>query len=218
MSDLPVTYFAKVINDCIEHEEGGWKLTSHPDDPDGGWTYGGVTRKTFEAHTGMLVPVERTTEFLSTTEGIKVFQDRVVNIYFNNFIRPLWDAGMIVDVPAFVMQSDRYQNEFNRTVFSCAVNRGVQSARDAWNSCNFKNTDTLVDRRMKFIAAWQDQYTKLVADNAKAWREYAIQLEAILAQKQINTDEEYKNLASMKPRTLRATFLQGWINRTQRFF
>jgi hypothetical protein len=49
------------------------------------------------------------------------------------------------------------------------------------------------------INAWEDKYLNLVVANAEAWRDCAIEEDADL------------------PRTFRAKYLRGWINRTRKY-
>lgn len=206
-------HVAKIINDCIEQEEGGWKLSKHPDDPDGGWTYAGVTSKTYNSYKNTNLTYAEVAALVAPDSQYRVnFNDDIINLYHTRFYGPLNKAGAWYVLPdtALVLESDKLGFEFNAALFSCSVNRGVANAIEAWKEADRQLT--LPYKMRAFICAWQDQYTKLVADNAAAWRKYAEALEDVYNNKRLMVD-----VALIKPKAFRATFLQGWINRTQRF-
>lgn len=190
-----------VIRDCIEQEEGGWKLTSNPNDPDGGWTYAGVTRKLYEAwckkNNLKSLSLAELKEILKEQEfalDAAEFKDYILCIYWDEFLEPITEiCGNLFT--------------YHYGLFlSCAVNRGMAEFKRCYAEAHNAGTFSTP----KFIAAWQDGYTKLVANNADAWEAYC---DALLA-----VAEGRLELSSVKkPGSKRWKFLAGWINRTQRW-
>jgi hypothetical protein len=180
-----------VIRECIEQEEGGWKLTSNPNDPDGGWTYAGVTRTLFEAWLKKqpkhklscpvrAVDIEHELELGSATD----LQNDILCVYWDEFLEPITEicGGLFTYHYALF--------------FSCAINRGMAEFRRCYAEAHSAGTLSTP----KFIAAWQDGYTKLVVENANAWELF------------------YEDPINRRmPGSKRWKFLAGWINRTQRW-
>lgn len=177
---------------CIEHiikdDEGGWVLTCNQNDPDGGWTYAGVTRITFEQYTGQRASIEAMKDVCDSEE----VQHSILEIYYNNYYLPL-----------FTLLKEHCQQELAlyESELSCAINCGVQTAfgliAEA-GSTRMKSSDDFLD-------AWEDHYIKLAVDNAAAWRNFAV---AIINAAHPQPEE---------PTTFRAPNLQGWINRVRKY-
>lgn len=182
-----------VIFKIIMVDEGGWKLTHNAADPDGGWTYAGVTAKTFQGHCqklGKMVPSYQ--DMVEAIEkGSSELKNTVYEIYYNEYYKPLED---MVDLDGGVLQP---------VELSCAVNCGIGVAKHLFQPNDFKNKE--------FCQAWVAHYVQLVVNNARAWMEYAETLEH---QYSGTIPIEVRN---KKPSTFRADFLQGWINRVERY-
>lgn len=178
------------IDKIIKEEEGGWKLTHNPNDPDGGWTYAGVTAKTFNSHLPEgSVPLTYADMVKAVELGDQNIKETVFSIYFKFYYKPL----------------EEYVNGMPQSAeLSCAINCGVGVAKNLINKESFDIHE--------FCHAWTAHYVQLVVNNARAWMEYAEALEEC-----VKNEEQYEKIAHQKPSTFRADFLQGWINRVERY-
>ena len=215
----------EIIQRCIEEEEGGWKYTDHPDDPDKG-TYAGVrfiTHERYRERHG--IPRINPDEYKRLAEiNHPALQQEIIEVYEDFF----WD----------VMRLDHVPNYLRAMVFSAGVNRGTENgilylqktandfAKQYHNMHdipytpikedgimgaitmglvnNYLTVNTGLMRKniaIKYFYHWQQSYNKLVVDNAKAWKEFATPTDKF----------------ATKPKYFRATFLEGWFNRAFKF-
>lgn len=183
------------LDDIIINEEGGWKLTSDPNDNDGGWTFAGVTRKTWEAYqskvtnTSVTISIEEIKEEI--VRDIDLAKRTVYAIYEYEFVKP-------------IQQLCRNGNDTfpTPTILSCAINVGPETAYNIWKSNAGKS----------FIDNWHGYYFGLIKKNAEAWRDYALYLEWCQSPgnfPKVGNEE--------KPKTLRAEYINGWYNRVERY-
>lgn len=109
-----------LIDTIVEQQEGGWKLTQNANDPDGGWTYAGVTAKEFgevafeggeQKYPG---PMQIDTFHSYMEDGLEAVKLTVYSIYYHHYYEPLHLAEM----PASI----------RGPLFSCAVNCGLETA------------------------------------------------------------------------------------------
>jgi Putative secretion activating protein len=220
---------AKTYIDRVIGQEGGWVLTSNKNDPDGGWTYAGVTARTFgkllydagqQKYSG---PADLNTFKESLRTESDLVSGSIYNIYYTEFWQPLH-----FDDVSFAGRGP---------LLSCAVNLGLDDAvfvlqrainllvEDVFKGIlDYKEKLLKVDGHLgpktvtmlKWAATesntlfktfllqeWMRQYINLVQKNAEAWKKYAQALETGQANK------------SGEPATLRAANLEGWFNRVE---
>lgn len=101
------------ISAVIDNEEGGWVVTSDPNDNDGGWTYGGMTAKTFHEYFPT-VTLAMLNSFRNDPALKQTLQQEIVCVYFQEFYIPL--ITIAVPIPA------AYH-------LSCAINCGSVEAK-----------------------------------------------------------------------------------------
>lgn len=162
--------FAEIIANVITKDEGGWVLSQDADGGDGGWTFGGITKKTYDTtiigvHDGFVgVTYEQIKkEALAQSEWFMHFKNDCCNIYKFNF----WDK----------MYLDLIHEDHQEMMFSCGINRGPANAikalqtaigivvadgiwgTDTANHYNsFIHDDTF---HMYFCRAWMHQYFEI---------------------------------------------------------
>lgn len=206
-------FITEVIDNIIENEEGGWKLSNDPNDLDGGYTMCGITAPVWEKYATKQQAEELSKELLG---GVNDKQKHFVRlIYKQEYIDPLVKAD-VISAPIVAEDFEEPSSTsgkrglFQQTaaMLSCAINCGI-------GTCIKINDASLHGDIQDFVKAWQDYYTNLVANNAQAWLTYANELE-----NNINGISRYTTaeLAALKPKSFRAKYLKGWINRTQRYF
>lgn len=203
-----------ILDTIIEKQEGGWVLygSNTDDDPDGGWTYAGVTAKLWEKYYKKFVSKEDFKYFLNNNKA----KPAIELVYEEEFIIPL--------------QLSKFSTLLQGPLLSCAINRGMSNAVKALQlALNFHvqtanilkidgqlgpktleratvklaSISDIVFYRDKFLYHWTLQYINLVQENAEAWRDYA---------KFINGDS--RKIKS-EPSVLRATYLEGWYQRVE---
>lgn len=188
-----------MLDDIIINEEGGWKLTSDPNDNDGGWTFAGVTRKVWEAYESKVTnnPVTISLETIKEeiVKDIELARHTVYAIYEYEFVRPVQRKCQI--------STDIFPTA---AILSCAINCGPDTAYDIWTKGN-RSTDTA------FLNTLHHYYFNLIKKNAEAWRDYALYLEwKTTAGSGLTAPEPIE-----KPKTLRAEYINGWYNRVERY-
>jgi hypothetical protein len=108
---IPLDARAAILQ-VIDNDEGGWVLTSDPDGGDGGWTYAGVTNKTWAAYThdsdiSITLMESRAVNF---PEEIR---NKVYEIYYKNYF-----SSLIT-----------FDQDIRAMELSCAINCGPATAR-----------------------------------------------------------------------------------------
>jgi lysozyme family protein len=208
----------------ILRDEGGWRLTANADDPDGGWTYAGVTRKLLdkmgcpyanydykEMHTLLNVTQKDTV--------VTAIQDWIYRAYKEQFVRP----ARIAELP----------EPLQPAMLSAAVNIGPANAvkclqracnymypqnilqvdgqcgPKTQNACKTLQANLGVQLVNKFVDEWIRHYINLVQENAEHWRQYAFFITS-------NKALESTRLVS-RPEILYATNLEGWFNRANKY-
>lgn len=211
-----------LLDIIIEKQEGGWVLhgSNTDDDPDGDWTYAGVTAKLWEKYHRKDVSKLEFQEFLATNIG----RSAIEFIYEEEFISSL----KLSKFPALLQGP----------LLSCAINRGVSNAVKAlqlsindalegssahfgdlkidgnagpktWQAFNYVVGNDDEKLKERFLYHWTLQYINLVQENAEAWRDRAVYLFEIG-----NTGKSKVNYHK-EPSVLRATHLEGWFNRVE---
>jgi hypothetical protein len=180
------------IRSVILNDEGGFifdRDSSQETDPDGGWTWAGVTRNSWEAYWCETTPFEVMRVFVENNQ--QTAEDMAIEIYYIDYAKPL---------QAFYDKYGRVSGyvTYNQYELSCAVNIGTMRAKTILQNVGL-STDELYNKRM-FLQAWMLHYITLVQDNAVAWRHYAM-----------------SGRPSDKPKTFRAPNLKGWFNRVERY-
>jgi len=135
-----------LIQTMILQDEGGWVLTSYGGDNDGGWTYGGMTRKLFESYFGN-VPISTVATLSGDLSTSAEFRRLVICVYYKEFVVPLRTGNISPEVfPA---------------AFSCAVNcgkGGYNTVKGIWQV-----SKNLTQRG--FCDAWKEHYFQLLKGN-----------------------------------------------------
>lgn len=175
---------------CVEHDEGGWVISSNKDDPDGGFTFAGVIAShwgTYYFTTILSGGVPYTLKMATIWfNGLDIVSRKMaaIEIYYNEFYLPLKATLKVTE-------------ELHPYEFSCAVNRGVANtelvAKIAANAGEAMYETV-------FLREWMRQYVNLVQANSAAWRAYSINPKVF-----------------NKPATLRSVNLEGWFNRVERY-
>lgn len=221
-------YWSDLIEKFINQDEGGWAFTNDPNDP-GGLTYGGMTYTAFNEgmkkyhETVSPEGFREAATLASGTEQNTNLRLRIKQVYFDTYLEPL---GLVdpVGIPAADM------------LLSCAANLGIVPCVMLMQQvCNLKaanygrqklKVDGVCGKQTRnewgyyyqvlgigglkqlFQTLWQKKYINMVQANASAWMSYVAQLE-----KQIPPGK----LPPGKPRSNRAEYLEGWVNRTKRY-
>lgn len=102
-----------LLDQVITQDEGGWVLTSNENDPDGGWTYAGVTARTFSAWWASRGQVLRSRDQMAAliASDLSNVVDDVYSIYESEFVF----AGHVAEVP----------EPLARAYLSAIINLGV---------------------------------------------------------------------------------------------
>lgn len=135
------------LDDIIVNEEGGWRLTANANDPDGGWTFAGITKNTWGNSTLSYSEMAH-----HIAENFQDIQEQVYEIYDKQFIAPLQASCVSTVHSCFI---------------SAAINIGTQT------TINLIKDHSLYRDPVGFIAVWQDHYIQIVKANAEAWRQHA---------------------------------------------
>jgi hypothetical protein len=192
-SSIPVLAIQD-IKDIIENDEGGWVLTSNKDDPDGGWTYAGITAKNWQDFysffsSSLPQDLNRVRTWFNGLSDVAKEQG-VYRIYYSVFYLPL--------KALLNAEEELYPYEL-----SCAINCGNSVALEVHKIAAGPGDG---DYETVFLREWTRHYVKLVVANAEAWRQYALALTST-----------HSLIKPASPATLRAIFLEGWFNRVERY-
>lgn len=187
----------RLIDDCINLEEGGWKLTSNSNDPDGGWTFAGVTSTTWREYY-KIDEISHDDMAHHIAANFDSIENTVYTLYTDVFYKPLYP----------ICRWDIEGYRVHPAVFSAAVNLGVPAVSKMLEKMEF------VDYKLKnFLKHWQDYYVDLVLNNVEAWENYSGACASA-----IKSGEAYSViLQQMKPKEFRAAYLRGWLNRIERY-
>lgn len=177
-----------MISDIIMKEEGGWHLSSNPNDNDGGWTYAGVTATTWYTYTKQPFSYSGMVKQLATDP--QDVANHIFDIYFEEY---------------YLVLAKNRTDQVLQEELSCAINVGVGTAVGLIQKVKDTKTD--------FLTVWHMYYFNLIKMNARAWKAYAEYLEWIAKGGPAVSDQE----VVMKPKTLRAEFINGWFNRVERY-
>ena len=103
---MPLTNIQKgTIDFIIMNDEGGWVLSSDSDGGDGGWTYAGVTARTFNRVYGAAYTRSDILVVLEDARRKEIFVEQIYNLYLNEFYLPAHIDAMPTDKLAQVMLS-----------------------------------------------------------------------------------------------------------------
>lgn len=217
-------YWSSLITRMIVNDEGGWELTEDKNDP-GGLTFGGMTYRTF-------VDWAKTQGEHPSVEGFKlaahnddpILRQQIIQCYHDLYVIPFGVAGNYAGdmlVSAAVNVGIKQAIVIMQRAANCNPNLDKLLAvdgivgpktRDAWMKA-YEYFGYLGLRR-EFCNIWRKFYVDLVQENAKAWVKYARLLETYIANPTII---DRKNLEKEKPKFVRSEYLEGWINRVQRY-
>lgn len=204
-AQIPTTAISQ-ITDVIINDEGGWKFN---DEAGGDWNYAGMLSSNFIEAYKTIKPALISSksniqnQFLDEPDGYK--RQLTIELYYNKFY-----------LPALIV----YNNVVNDNAdsiplihLSCAINCGLGAFNailsDYLHECKAVHVGTIY-----FTDAWEDHYIKLVVDNAVAWRDYGVAITNYHITHPTARDN-FDNITI--PHPLRATNLQGWINRVRRY-
>lgn len=133
-----------VINSIISKEEGGWQLTSDPEDDDGGWTYGGMTAPVFnEYFPGTTLDI--ITKYIADPLAVHYIQQDIYCIYYENYLLPVDDLVKEVGVDPIPAH------------LSCAINCGLGGFHSILT--------TSIQKKITFQTAWKDYYFNILLTN-----------------------------------------------------
>lgn len=143
----------KTINHIIDSDEGGYVLSSDKDGGDGGWTYAGVTCKTWDSYYNHF---SRTTkEEFQILDKNAVNQD-IVEIYYNQYLAPMSEA---VDIDI---------NEIYDYELSCCINCGLAGFVAIYKSGHAPQAHVINSDKEAFCREWLHHYATIcVANPAK---------------------------------------------------
>jgi len=204
----------ELIREIIEHptQEGGWKLTENPNDPDGGWTYAGVTSKTYNEFLAKLSPhaVCSYSTIRDIVDGAidlptqRELNENIIKIYFNEYY-----------IPARAVVRNLLQEpglELEGYELSCVVNVGLAAFEQIANEAHAsESSHELAAHEGHFCYHWMMHYIRLVQKNAEAWQASAKAFQNCYHNLQHGRDIG----EAVCPKTLRAEFLAGWFNRVE---
>lgn len=197
-----------IILEVIEEpsQEGGWKLTSNSNDPDGGWTFAGVTSNTLtnylHEHEVSFEHIDSSTILAmlksDVSNGVpEIWRERVLKCYYQYFYLPACKiVANLLNEPD--MQLEGYE-------LSCVVNLGLPHFEQVANDCYEPAEHN--EKAGDFIHHWMVFYINLVVKNAEAWQKFALQ--------EADHNKEVKPRNCPEPTTLRADNLLGWYNRVE---
>lgn len=141
------------IDSVIMNDEGGWVLSSDPDDGDGGWTYAGVTSKVYM---GFVYP--NTTRTKAEMQAVIMsmkdkVDDNIYQIYYGNYYLPMINI-LGSDLP--------YDYEL-----SCIINCGVGGFTEIYDIAKIYDiaNGPNEDYKTEFLAAWKQHYLDIISAN-----------------------------------------------------
>lgn len=204
-NDLPV-FVKSQIDQVIDEDEGGWKLTHNANDPDGGWTYAGVTSNVWnefqkDRYTkGGLQFIPDTYENMLTKIGqySAATNDLIYYVYYTKYYKPLQDHTSWQILPG--------------ALFSCAVNCGLSVAVKIWDAAEKEHSPNAA-----FLQGWTQFYVHLAVENAKAWHTWASFTQSAARSGETITEADMINPLHPYPKVFRAGDLAGWLNRVERY-
>lgn len=208
-----------ILDEIIRNQEGGWVLTENANDPDGGWTYGGMTKKTFcsvsrgwDGYT-----YEMIADVVKQGDASKNGLGEVKSGFMKGSVMQAYEQIFIIP-----SRMEELPIGIQFAYLSCAINRGVENAvralQMACNAIHDKEVldvdgkigpatireavdadmmDLHVELLREFCHDWRMQYAELVVQNSQAWYTVAQGKMDILN----------------KPKVFRAPDLIGWLNR-----
>ena len=148
---VPPTALA-AINYVIMREEGGWVVTSTPNDNDGGWTYGGMSNNAFkEYYTFTRTQIDA---MLKDTVHTEWLQKQVVAVYYQEFYVPLLSHAQ--DTTNLVPEACH---------FSCAVNCGTGTAIGLIRAAASVTGNGVGGVRREFLRLWARHYADICIGN-----------------------------------------------------
>jgi lysozyme family protein len=205
----------KMLDQVIEEDEGGWMLSENKDDPDGGWTYAGMTAKTFYAWHKDAELVFDHDHLAGMLQLVNFKRD------FQNTIRQCYDEVFLNKIPF-----NQLPLGIHLPLISCAINCGAENAikilqetmgmKTIDGVCGPNTIDTCKNEvgmwgpygfKIRFCKNWMKYYINLVEKNAEEWRQYALWIQG-----------KGHNMAPVNiPKVLCAANLKGWFNRVERY-
>lgn len=218
-----------ILDEIIRNQEGGWVLTQNVNDPDGGWTYGGMTKKTFCSVSRGWVgyTYSQIEDVIAQGDASKNGLGEVKTDFMKDAVLQAYEQIFII--PSRV---EEFPIAIQFAYLSCAINRGVENAvralQMACNACciitkcdgiigsatiaSANATTHMTEEGLmpimqgnllrEFCHAWRLQYADLVVENAEAWHAYIADVTGLRAKSSLS-----------EPSLFRAPDLIGWLNR-----
>jgi len=153
---IPVVPFKDLLLKIIKEDEGGFVLSKDPDGGDGGWTFAGVTAKTFAGYCKVhdIDPIEDTENFMQlmgTPEDAKDIITDIFAIYDEEFISPL--------------QLSKKYNCLQGMLLSCAINCGIGIALQLYHVTWVSSQPVILLESCvrTFAYNWQRHYSAIIA-------------------------------------------------------
>jgi lysozyme family protein len=195
---VPPAIICEFIEAFIRQDEGGWVLTQHPGEQDGGWTFAGITAK-LASKVGYDIRLDVIKEAIKDGNIPITLRELIFDCYYTVFYKPLKiDSLPIVIRPC---------------LFSAGVNIGVgeavqlaQIACNCWHVSHRNGEEALpllkVDGKMG---------EKTLACIRNAYGDYLVEL--FLRE----WHRHYIRLVKFKPTEFNINRLEGWFNRVERY-
>lgn len=177
-----------IIDRVTDKQEGGWKLSKDADGGDGGWTFGGVTKRLYDAtmigvHDGFVgmtyEDIEK--EALLDSDKFKRFKLDCIKIY--KFV--FWDK----------LHLDNFLPAHWEMVYSCAIN------------CDIKPTVELMQRVVgaKEDGSWGEASQRAYTTCSNIFKDAFLR----------EWTRHYIRICVHNP--VKLQFLEGWFNRVESF-
>ena len=225
--EIPMVAAGLILN-IIEKEEGGWKYTDHKDDPDQG-TFAGVRYVTWK-------------NWLESRDASLQIKLHDFNFFVNQYDKRQDIIFLIYwDLYASPCSLELYDPRMGKAVLSLAINAGVHTAarlvQRAVNYCQktgiyfgqLAEDGALGPKSQSAIGTcasdellgwylyhWRSFYATLVYENARSWKDWGEEAMDIAKNRGKYTNASVANHEARKPGYLRATFLNGWLNRIEK--
>lgn len=180
-----------IVDSVIKDDEGSWKLTANANDPDGGWTFAGVTKTTWIKYKGNELRQWNYEDMAKhIAENFNDIATTIYEIYADEYLIPCVSILKNASYP--------WVSDLGTKYVSCIINVGQDGFTKIIKNCKKPGKDH--GDYPDFCYHWMMYYIHLVQENAEAWQTYA--------------RDTAKNLA---PKTLRSENLAGWFNRVERY-
>lgn len=194
-----------ILSSIITNDEGGFVLTHNANDPDGGWTYGGIIRGNWY-NPVCNYTLEQMQSAINAAPG--TMKATCIAVYNDKFVTP----SRVAELPSFIQQC------YLSAVINCGQSVAVEMLQLAYNKLLPKNTvkvDGVIGSetihawgyvgpsieniyKLVFCDAWEDHYFDIVVANTEDWVDFCTKV------------------GQKHPGVNFSADLRGWINRVRR--